>query len=881
VSAPSEPPRVTEWLLARALAATPFRDDILGDLREGYADCCRRRSRIYARWWYRAHALRLASRFAVRLRPTWKRGQAMDRFSIDLRFAVRSLRKRPWMSAAVIVTLALGIGANAAVFGAIDALLLRPFGFPDADRIVMPIETTPDSNYRRGTVSPANFLDWRRDLAGTIDELSACQWWDANLVGRDEPERVEGFRVSPTFFSALGVPPRLGRGFRPEEETRGNDAVVVLSDGLWKRRFGGDPSIVGQSVRIDGEFTKVVGVAPPGFDFPLGAEIWTPLSFDSARAPSRTFHSLTVIGRLASGVSLQDAAARVEVDGQRLARDFPDENARRGARLYTLTGGMVDLGMGPILSLWQAAAFFVLLIAGANIVNLLLARGSERTREMAVRLALGCSHARLIAESLIESAVLVVLAVPLSIAVAWGFLAALHGYLPARLVRFVSGWTSMAINGRLLAITLAVAAVTTIVFGVLPALQFTRADVSDAMKSDGRSGAAPGRQRLRRALVVAEVALVLPLLVAAMLGVRSVQTFMTGWQGYSPDGVLTVRASLQKSAYPDDDARRRVTRRLTDELAALPGVTRAVATNVLPASDSDETTRIEIDGMPVDPNRRPVVPERTVGDGYFDVLRIPLLSGRVFTSADRPDAEPVAIVSAAFAEKYLPGGAAIGRRVRLVGKPWMTVVGVCGDVVHDWFDERNVPTLYRPIAQEPHADVIFALRTETTPSTLGPSVRRAFAKVDASQPIFDMMPMTQMLQENTVGLQFVAGVMGTFAGIALLLAIVGLYAVMTYLVAQRVREIGVRIALGATAADVLRLALGQAARLTTAGVAIGLALSLALSRAMEAGLVGVIRTDPQTTLLLAVALAATGIASSYLPARRAASVDPIVALRTE
>jgi putative ABC transport system permease protein len=876
---PADPPRIAERFLAVTLAASPYRDDILGDLRETYTELCGRRPAV-ARWWYRAQACRLAVRFGVRLRPRWKRGRAMDRFAMDLRLAVRALVKRPWMSAAVIATLAIGIGANAAVFGVIDALLLRPFAFPDAERIVMPIETTPDTNYRRGTVSPANFLDWRRDLAGTIDDMSACQWWDANLVGRDEPERVEGFRVSPNFFSALGVQPRVGRGFRPEEEARGRDTVVVLSDGLWKRRFGGDPSIVGQSIRIDGASAKVVGIAPAGFDFPLGAEIWAPLSFDPVKAPSRTFHSLTVIGRLAPGVSFQDAAARVGVEGQRLARDFPDENARRGARLHTLTGGMVDLGMGPILSLWQAAAVFVLLIACANIVNLLLARGSERTREMAVRLALGCSQARLIAESLVESAVLVVLAVPLSIAVAWAFLTALHGYLPPRLVRFVAGWASMTINGRLLAITLAVAAVTTLVFGVLPALQFTRRDVSDAMKSDGRSGAAPGRQRLRRALVVAEVALVLPLLVAAMLGVRSVQTFLTAWQGYSPDGVLTVRASLQRSAYPDDDARRRVTERLTDELSSLPGVTRAVATNVLPASDSDETTRIEIEGVPVDPNKRPVVPQRTVGDGYFDVLRIPLLSGRAFTSADRADGAPVAIVSASFAQKYLSGDA-IGRRVRLVGKPWMTVVGVCGDVVHDWFDERNVPTLYRPIAQEPHTDVIFALRATTTPSALGPSVRRTFAHVDATQPIFDMMPMTQLLQESTIGLQFVAGVMGIFATIALLLAIVGLYAVMTYLVAQRVREIGVRIALGATAADVLRLALGQAARLTAGGVGVGLVLSLALSRAMEAGLVGVVQTDWKTTIALAATLAAVAMLSSFVPARRAASVDPIVALRCE
>ncbi len=879
-----DPPRATERLLRAALGSTVYADDILGDLREAYVELQARRSPAYARWWYRVQALRLSSRYVWRRRGHGSQGHHhVGQVAFQLRLAVRALSQRLWMSAAVVLTLAVGIGANTAVFGMIEALVLHPYSVPDVDRVVMPIETAPDSHDRKNTVAPANFLDWRRDLAGTIDHLSAFQWWDATLAGRDEPERVLGFHVSAGFFSALGVPPILGRGFRVDEETRGRNAVVVLSDGLWKRRFGGDPSVVGRSIRLDGGSSIVIGIAPPGFGFPMMADLWGPLAFDPDQAPSRTIRTLTVIGRLAPAVTLREAAARVAVEGDRLASDFPDDNARRGARLYTLSAGMTQVGLGAFLWLWQAAAVFVLLIACVNVANLLLARGAERGREMAVRLALGCSCGRLVAESLLESGLLVALAAPLSIGVAWAFLDLLRGFLPPRLVRFVPGWTTMTIDGRLIAMTLGIAALTAVVFGLVPALHLEKGGVMDALTSDARAGSSPGRQRMRRALVVAEVALVLPLLVAALLGTRSVQMFLTGWQGYDPNGVLTLRVSLQPTAYPDAARRRQFIARMIDDLSALPGVTRAVAANLLPASDSEASVRVEVDGAtpPADSKNRPSVDYRSISDAYFDALRIPLRAGRAFTRADGADAAPVVIVSESFVRMYFPPGEPVGRRMRIVGKPWMTVVGVCGDLVHGWADGRNTPTLYRPLAQGPEMDLMFAVRASVTPSTLMPSVRRAFAEVDDTQPIYDVMPMSQMLEESTIGLQFAAGVMGVFASVALLLAILGLYAVMTYLVTQRIHEIGVRIALGASPRDMLQLALGQAARLTAAGVAIGLGLSLLLNRAIEAGLVGVVRTDVKSTLALAAMLSMAGIASSYLPARRAANVDPIVALRKD
>jgi hypothetical protein len=383
------PPRLAERLLRRAVRASPYAEDIVGDLHEAFAAVREDHAAIYAAWWYRAQAIRLIARFALRRSPSFRtQGHVMDRFVMDVRLAARSLMKRPMLAATVIGTLALGIGANAAVFGVIDALVLHPFTLRDVDRVVMPVQTLPNDDDKRESVSAANFLDWRRDTAGgAVRDLSAFQWWEANLMGRDEPEHASGFRVTASFFSALSATPALGRVFLPEDETTGGHRKVVLSDGLWRRRFGADPGIVGQPVLVDGAQSEVVGVMPPGFDFPMGTEIWAPLAFDSKTPPRRSGGWLTVIGRLAPGKTIADAQAEMSVINARLVRDFPRENKDHGMTVHSLVNGMRDGGIGQILSLWQAAGLFVLLIACANIANLLLARGAERGRETAVRLA--------------------------------------------------------------------------------------------------------------------------------------------------------------------------------------------------------------------------------------------------------------------------------------------------------------------------------------------------------------------------------------------------------------------------------------------------------------------------------------------------------------
>ncbi len=801
----------------------------------------------------------------------------------EIRLALRSLLKRPLVTTAIALTLALGLGANAAIFGVIDALVLRPFPIADVDRLVMPVETVPNQDYRRETVAPADYLDWRREAGrGSLEMLAALQWWDASLAGRDDPERVQGFFVSRDFFAIMGVQPVVGRAFLAEEETVGNQHRVVLSDQLWKRRFGADRSIVGHTVLLDGAPSTVVGIMPPGFDFPDGAEIWAPLAFDAKTAANRTSRYLTVIARLALGRTLEDAQSQLSVVADRLSREYPQTNRERTIRVWTFARGMMDVGLPTILTLWQTAAIVVLLITCANVANLLLARGAERGREIAVRLALGSSRGRIVRESLVESALLALIAVPLALAVAWAGIHVIQGALPPRIVRFVFGWTRMGIDARTVIFTSAMALAAAVVFGLAPALHASADRVVEALKADSRAGSSPRRERLRRGLVIAEIALALPLLVMAMLGLSGVRRYLTGWQGYDPTGILTFRVVLPELRYATGESQLRFAEAAVDALAVVPGAQRVAAANVLPSITSNASRRIDVAEHPIaDPAKRLSVDYRSVSPAYFELLRLPVVAGRAFTPADRAGTGLITIVSESLARRHWPDRSAIGGRVRIGDGPWMTVVGICGDVIHDWFDRRNAPTLYRPMAQAPVDAMVFAVKTSGDPSMLASEARRAMTKADPMQPIFDIMPMRQVISERTVGIRFVAGVMGTFAGLAMILAVLGLYAVMTYLVTMRVHEIGVRMALGATPGDVTRLALAQAMRLTAVGVLIGLALAVALGRVMEAGMLGIVSSDVSVAAALAAALALVAVGASYLPARRAASVDPIAALRAE
>ena len=570
---------------------------------------------------------------------------------------------------------------------------------------------------------------------------------------------------------------------------------------------------------------------------------------------------------------------QMSVIADRLAREYPDANRDHGVRVLTLTRGIMDQGTGPLLSLWQASALVVLLIACANIANLMLARTAERRRETAVRLALGASRGRVVRELLTESTLLALIAVPPAIAFAWVALHMMRISMPARILRFVPGVERLGPDPRLLAFTIGLALITALVFGVLPALQAAKSRVSEALKDGGRT---TGRQLLRRVIVVAEMSIALPLLVAAGLGVLGTHRFLNGPQGYDPDGLLTMKLVLPERTYADDSARRRFVERAMETLVSVPGVEHAAAVNNLPAAGSNSSRAIEIDGHPaVDPKNPPVVDNRVATPDYFTTMRIPIQRGRAFSIADREGAAPVAIISESMAKKYWPGEDPVGHRLRIGKDPWMTVVGICGDVIQDWFDRRNVPTLYRPIAQSPSDYFGIVVRTAGNPAAIAASVRHALLRVDATQPVFEMMSMRVQLKERTIGLQYLAAIMTVFAGLALLLAVVGLYAVMAYMMTQRRHEIGIRIALGASPRDIARLTVGQAARLTAIGAAIGFALSLALGRLVQAGLLGIATNDGRVSVVFGLVLVASALVASYLPARRAAAIDPLVALRAE
>lgn len=881
------PPRAAEALVRWLLRDEPWRDTTLGDLREEHADTVAQDGRNQARNWYWRETRSL---FSDRIRDLWrdyrtraslKKDSMMRTLLTEFRIAARALWRQPLVSVVVIATLALGLGANAATFGMIDALLLRPFTIPNVNRLVVLSELTAQDPYPQEAFAAANFLDLQRDRPASLTRLTTLGWGDVNLSGTDRPERVQGALVGPDFFPMVGASPAEGRFFRAGDEAQGAARTVVISDSLWKRRFGGASNIVGSTVRINGEPHTIIGRAAPDFDFPNGSDMWTPTIITAEDLKNRKAKWLTVIGELAPGATVDRAQAEATIKYQRLQELYPDANRVYSLKVNTFTKAMVDFGMPTVLGLWQAAALLLLLIAGTNIANLLLARGAERQRELAVRLAMGAGRGRIVRQMLIESMVLAAAAIPAALLVAWGSISLLRSMMPAELIRFVSGWTTMGVTPRVAAMTALAALVTAVLFGLLPALQSSRPQLSSSLKDGGRAATAGvGRSRLRRGLVVAEIAIALPLLVASGLAAVAGHRMANGPQGYDPDNVVRLRLELPESTYPDVDARRNFTERLLDQANRVPGVM-AATTTVSPAASSNQRRQVVVDGRPDDPDGPRWINYRGVSAGLFEVLKVPILEGRGITAQDRNDAQKVAVVSRALADLYWPAQSPIGRRVKLTpdAPEWITIVGVSGDVLDDWFNSRNAPTIYAPVLQWPSSQVFLLARVQGDPDGSLEKLRAAILNVDNGMPPFDVQTMRQAIFTRTTGLRFVGQLMAAFGILALILSAAGIYSVMAHYVAQRRHEIGVRIALGATTRDVLKLTIGSGLKLAGLGIVIGLGFGIGAARLIEGALFGVVALEPQLFIVITGILTAVALIATLLPARHAISVDPAGALR--
>jgi putative ABC transport system permease protein len=885
------PPRLAEWLLRRLVSGSPGAEAIAGDLAEEHRAELQARGRLGAGLWYWREASGIAGRVLTRRRaprpapsPFPLPGDSpMSGLWRDVRLAARLLAHERAFAFIVVLTLAVGLAANATVLALVDGLVLRPFPLRDIDRLVQVFGAAPEPGplADRREVSPADFVDWQREVRGA--DLVALAWWDATIAGKTDPERLQGFKVSPAFFQAMGVGVGAGRGFAAEEGQPGRDRVAVISDALWHRRFAADPAIVGRMVTLDGEPHLIVGIAPPKFDYPYGSDVWAPLAFAPDALAQRQQRYLSVIGRLRDGVSAAQVQAEVAATAARLARLFPTSNRGWTVNVMPLAASVVDIGARAFLVVQQVATLLVLLLACVNVANLLIVRAADRSKELALRVALGASRWRVIRLLVIESLTLAVAGALGAIPLAWAALQACRAAMPPNIARFIRGWEEVDVDLRVVGALAVLAVASTVLFGLLPAVRASQVSLNDALKTGGRGSGSGGRHRLRHTMVVVEVALALTLLIAAGLSVRGTTTVLFRDDGYDPDGVMTLRVSLLGTRYETPDKRRAFFEGLVEDARGALGIEGAAMASIAPASMRNASSAIVIEGQPVaDAAERRSADFRITTPGYFETLRIRMLAGRDFGRGDTAAAMPVAIVSETMARRYWTGDP-IGRRFKGEGPDdkWVTVVGISRDVHHTWFMNEAAPTFYVPFAQAPVSDMVLLLRGAGDPSPLAAAGRHLVLSRDAGQPVYEVRSLRQARSEGAVGLTFAATFMGVFGLVGLLLAGVGIYAIMAYAVRQRTHEIGVRLALGARPREVIATTLGRGLRLTAIGLVVGLAGAYALGSLMERTLFGSIRVDALTFVVFTAVLALAAIAASVVPARRALRVDPIVALRNQ
>ena len=808
----------------------------------------------------------------------------MNSIFADLRYGMRSLWKRPGATVIALVTLALGIGVNTAIFSAVDSVLLRPLPLRDPERLVSVWEQTLAQGIQQNQAAPANFFDIRNQNH-SFEALGAYGPLDINLTGSGDPERLDGQLVSANVFSILGVAPALGRTFLPNEDQLGQEHVVVLSYAIWQRRFNRDPSIINRSITLNGESFTVVGVMPRGFFFPLReTEMWVPWAMEPEQASGRGDHYLAIVARLKSDVSIERANADLTAIAQRLSAEYPRTNEGLGFTAHSLHRDYVgDLRL-PMLILFGAVGL-VLLIACANVANLLLAQATTRRKEIAIRIALGARRWTIVRQMLVESLMLASGGGLLGVLGAFWGVQALANLLPESLSKL----QGVAIDARVLLFTLGVSVLTAIVFGGVPALLASRTTPGSTLSDVARdmAGGTSGRH-VRRVLVVSEVALAVVLLVSAGLLIRSFQMLRHVEPGFKTADALTMRMVLPFPKYAKQETRRAFYDEVLRQVKETPGVEAAGMITFLPLSFSGMNFNFSVEGRAAPSDMSlPFALWRVVSPDYFRAMGIPLLRGRYFEAHDTPESMPVVVINRRLAEQYWPGEEAIGKRLK-VGpldsqNAWLTVVGVVGDVRQTGLYDQKLE-FYVPYMQERRSFMAprdLVVRTKADPALIASAVRKAVWSVDKDQPVSNVRTLDQVFAAAISQERFQALMLGLFAALALVLACVGLYGVISYSVVQRTHEIGVRMALGAQSVDVLRLVIRQGMLLTFAGLVIGVVAGTFVTRVLTDMLFGVTPRDPLTFVGVPVLLVIVAFVACYVPARRATKVDPLEALRYE
>ncbi len=810
----------------------------------------------------------------------------MDTLLQDLRFAARQLIKRPLFAIVAILTLALGIGANTAIFSIVHSVLLRSLPFADPERMVIVYEQWRGQD---ANVSVGNYADWVAQNQ-VFEQLAAVNGTSFNLTGTGEPERLYGARVTANYFKVGELAPALGRYFLPEEDQRGRDRVVILSHSLWLHRFGGDPGIVGRDIVLDGQKYTVIGVAPQQYTLASSDEaLWVPLSFTPEQLAQHDEHYLLVLGKLKRNVTRAMAQAEMTPIMAAISRQYPNQTPERSVRVADFREELVGNYRTQLLVLAGAVAF-VLLIACGNIANLLLARATARQKEIALRTALGAHSGRIVRQLLTES---------LLLAIAGGIAGTAVGYVGLRLLVHatpvgVPRLDQAGLSAPVLLFTLALTLASGIVFGMVPMVRTRRTDLQSTLREGGQSSSmGSSRDRLRSTLVVAEVAVALVLLAAAGLFIRSMQLLQNVQPGFDPGNVLSARIALPESGYVEPLAVQRAFERILEEVSAIPGARTAALISRPPLAGSAGSNGLTIEGRSRDIRDLINGEFHLVSPGYFQAMRIAVKNGRAFTPQDDANASRVMIINEALARRAWPGENPIGKRIACCdGAPenpnWKEVVGVVGDVHSSGLGEQVAPEFYLPVAQAPirswdwiQRSMSVVIRTASDPAGLTRGVRQAVWNVDPATPVFDIQTLDQLLVRSTASTRFNMMLLSLLGIVGLLLAAVGVYGVIAYSVSQRTREIGVRMALGAAPERVATLVLRQGATLAALGIGLGIALAMFMTRALSGLLFGVTSSDPSTYLVVGLLLGIVALLASYLPARRAARVDPIIALRSE